>query len=155
MLQQINISYVPEQDRLLLKARQEDETEYRVWFTRRFTALLLNVLREHMAPHGGQTQLAASRETVQQLKGGAFQSPYREQQPATLPFGTDGILGYRINHSVANDVTRLQLLPKEGEGLSLSLNKHMLYMLYSLLEQTLPQTGWELGEVPVPKQLLH
>jgi hypothetical protein len=52
-------------------------------------------------------------------------------------------------------MTRVHLMPKEGEGLNIALNKHMLYMFYNLLEQCLPQTGWELGDVPVPRQLLH
>jgi hypothetical protein len=156
MLQQITFSYSAEQDRLLFRAREEDDTEYRVWFTRRFTALLLNVLRERMNSLGGQNQLAASPETVGQLKGGAFQNPYPQFQATALPFGQDGFLAYRINFSfAAEDVTRLQLLPREGEGLNLSVGKHMLYLLYNLLEQNLPQTGWALGDVPVPPQLLH
>jgi hypothetical protein len=156
MLQQINLSYSAEQDRLLFKAREEDDTEYRVWLTRRFTTLLLKVLRDRMDSLGGQGQLAASRETVEQLKGGAFHNPYPELQAAALPFGLDGFLAYRINYSfTADDVTRLQLLPRDGEGLNLAIGKHMLYLLYNLLEQNLPQTGWELGEVPVPRQLLH
>jgi hypothetical protein len=156
MLQQINLSYSTEQDRLLFKAREENDAEYRVWFTRRFTALLLKVLRDRMSALGGQGRLATSQETVDQLKGGAFHNPYREPQPTALPLGQDGILAYRINCSFADkDVTRLQLLPKEGEGLNLSLGKHMLYLFYSLLEQNLLQTGWELGDIPVPQQLLH
>jgi hypothetical protein len=156
MLQHITFSYSTEQDRLLFRAREEDDTEYRVWFTRRFTALLLKVLRDRMSALGGQSQLAASPETVEQLKGGVFENPYPEVQAAGLPFGHDGFLAYRINYSFApDDVTRLQLLPREGEGLNLAVGKHMLYLLYNLLEQNLPQTGWELGDVPVPPQLLH
>jgi len=156
MLQQINLSYSAEQDRLLLKAREDDDTEYRVWLTRRFTVLLLKVLRERMTMLGGQGQLASNPATVAQLKGGAFDNPYREQPASALPLGADGILAYRLNYSFAADnLTKLQFLPREGEGLYLTLGKQMLYLLYNLLEQNLPQTGWGLEEVPVPQEYLH
>ncbi|MDR0779971.1 MAG: hypothetical protein LBF16_04660, partial [Pseudomonadales bacterium] len=116
----MNLSYSTEQDRLLFKAREENDTEYRVWLTRRFTTLLLKFLRERMAALGGQEQLAASPQTVDQLKSGAFQQPYRAPSPAapaqpsnqdTAPaqlLGHDGILAYRLNYSfAANDMTRV------------------------------------------------
>jgi hypothetical protein len=156
MLQQINLSYDAEQDRLLLRAREDDNTEYRIWLTRRFTALLLDVLRQRMSALGGQNQLASNPKTVEQLKGGAFHSAYQEEAPSVLPLGEEGILAYRLNYSFpSGDLSKLQLLPKQGEGLNFSLGKHMLYLLFNLLEQNLPQTGWNLGEVPVPTSLLH
>lgn len=156
MLQQLNVTYSTDQDRLLLKVREDDGTEYRVWLTRRFTALLCKVMQALMAELGGQDRLAASDQIVEQLKTGAFDAPYTTAQPPALPLGEDGILAHRINYQHGeHDTVALQLLPREGQGLNLSLSKHMLYMFYNLLEQCLPQTAWNLDELKVPRQLLH
>jgi len=156
MLQQLNLTYSTDQDRLLLKVREDDGAEYRLWLTRRFTGLLCKVMQELMADLGGQQQLAASQPIVEQLKTGAFDTPYTTAQPPTLPLGEDGILAHRINYQRGDhDTVALQLLPREGQGLNLNLSKHMLYMFYNLLEQSLPQTAWSLTELAVPPQLLH
>jgi hypothetical protein len=43
-LKQINVSYMPKQDRLLVKVSNSNDQEHRIWFTRRFTQLLMGVL---------------------------------------------------------------------------------------------------------------
>lgn len=45
-LHQVNASYIPEQDRLLLKINTTGQTEFRFWITRRYLALLWQVLRQ-------------------------------------------------------------------------------------------------------------
>jgi hypothetical protein len=144
-LQQLNLIYVPEEDRLLFKVKTADDGEFRVWFTRRYTALLLRLFVEQIEREGGYQELASRKQTLDQLRGGAFDQSYTPPAKAHYPLGENGVLGYRINvgkeHSGA---TNLQFLPEQGQGVTFTLDKSTLYMLYNLLEQTLPQTEWNL-----------
>jgi hypothetical protein len=155
-LQQINLAYVAEQDRLLLRVLASNDHEFRIWLTRRYTVLLLQVLQQQIDKAGGFHEVAAREETLQQLRGGAFEHPYDAPPDAQYPLGAAGVLGYRINVS-RNDEgrTELQLLPEQGQGLNITLNKSTLYMLYNLLEQALSPTDWNLQASGFSRHELH
>lgn len=155
-LQQINISYVPNEDRLLLKARTSDKEELRIWLTRRYTSLLINVLAQQMDKAGGIMELASNKTTLAQFKGGAFTQEYQPQPLQNFPLGENGVLGYRINAGKNTDSrVNLQLLPEAGEGLNLLLDKSMLFMFYNLLEQALAQAEWNLPLPQAHKEPVH
>ena len=156
MMQQMNISYSPTQDRLLLKVNRDNTAEYRIWMTRRFTSLLVNLLKDQMNEAGGHQKLATSNETVTQLKSGAFEKEYQNTNPVELPLGADGILAYRINlKKLENDGLGLQLLPEEGTGMNINLDKSMVYMLFNLIEQAINHPNWNLDPVQMARNLLH
>jgi hypothetical protein len=140
----------------LLKARTGDDSELRIWLTRRYTSLLINVLVQQIDKAGGMLELASSKATVEHFKGGAFQQEYQPQSSQNFPLGENGVLGYRITAG-SNVDTRfnLQLLPEEGEGLQLALDKSMLYMFYNLLEQALIHAEWNLHLPQLHKQRVH
>ena len=155
-LQQINISYVPNEDRLLLKARTSDEKELRIWLTRRYTSLLINVLAQQMDKAGGILELASNKTTLEQFKGGAFTQEYEPRPQQNFPLGENGVLGYRINAGKNTDSrVNLQLLPETGEGLNLTLDKSMLFMFYNLLEQALVHAEWNLVLPQAHKEPVH
>src|SRR5688572_30332617 len=155
-LQQINISYVPNEDRLLLKARTSNENELRIWLTRRYTSLLINVLAQQMDKAGGIMELASNKTTLEQFKGGAFEQDYKPLSLQNFPLGENGILGYRINAGKNADArVNLQLLPETGEGLNLVLDKSMLFMFYNLLEQALVHAEWNLVLPQAHKEAVH
>lgn len=154
-LQQINVSYVPVEDRLLLKVRSSDDSEYRLWLTRRYTGLLLRVLQEQTEQQGGPAAVASRPETRGLLKNGAFGQSWVEPESPRYPLGRDGVLGFRIQAGRREDgLLQLQLSPENGEGLSLTLDQSLLYLLSNLLEQGLSQTDWRLVE-HAPGALLH
>ena len=65
---QINVSYVPGEDRLLLRVSTTGGDEYRVWLTRRFVSLLMGLLQKEMEHYGGAPSLAANKETTRLIK---------------------------------------------------------------------------------------
>ena len=143
--QQINISYSANEDRLLLKARTDADNELRIWLTRRYTSLLINVLLQQIEKAGGMLQLASSQTTREQFRKGAFQQEYQTAPRRQFPLGKNGIVGYRINAGTDADARfNLQLLPEVGEGLNLVLDRSMLFMFYNLLEQALLHAEWNL-----------
>jgi hypothetical protein len=164
VLQQLNISYNPVEDRLLLRANAGSAGEFRVWLTRRYSTLLAKVLAEMIEKEGGMRELASSRDTITQLKEGALEQEYQapsgseDAKPASvvLPLGADGILGYRIStNRKANGVLNLQLLPSEGSGLNFDLNRTMLFMFYNLLEQGLVGAEWNVHLPQTHKEPVH
>jgi hypothetical protein len=154
---QINVTLSPEEDRLLMRASSGNGQEFRLWLTRRFTALLMKVISEQLDKMGGVQQVAALKSTTEQLRNGAFDKPYQPETkietdlgnqslPLEYPLGKKGVIGYTINVTPhTNDELTLQLLPKEGQGLNIIANASMLYMIYNLLEQTVYQAEWELS----------
>jgi hypothetical protein len=155
-LQQLNISYLPHEDRLLLKARTSNENELRIWLTRRYTSLLINVLVQQMDKAGGMLELASNKTTLEQFKGGAFAKDYEPPPRQNFPLGENGVLGYRINTGKNADArVNLQLLPEAGEGLNLMLDKSMLFMFYNLLEQALVHAEWNLVLPHAHKEPIH
>jgi hypothetical protein len=144
-LQQINMAYIPEQDRLLLRISTSSDAEFRIWLTRRYSALLLQVFVEQIEREGGYQDLASRQDTRERLRGGALDQPYNPAPKMRYPLGEQGVLAFRIN--VGKDpsgVLNLQLLPEQGQGVTFTLDKATLYMLYNVLEQALSQTEWNL-----------
>ena len=144
-LQQINMIYVPEQDRLLLRISTAGDAEYRIWLTRRYSALLLQVFDRQIEREGGYQELASRNDTLERLRGGALGQPYAPAVRMQYPLGEQGVLAYKINvGKEASGAMSLQLLPEQGQGINFTLDKPTLYMLYNVLEQALSQTDWNL-----------
>lgn len=154
-LQQLNMSYVPEQDRLLLRISTSGDAEYRVWLTRRYCSLLLKVLVEQIERHGGYHEIASRQDTRERLRGGALGQPYAPPQTLHYPLGEQGVLAYRINvGNQQSGAVALQLLPEQGQGVTFTLDKPTLYLVYNVLEQALTQADWKL-HVPSSHAPVH
>lgn len=154
-LQQVNMIYVPEQDRLLLRISTSDDAEFRIWLTRRYSALLLQVFNEQIDRSGGHHDLASRHDTLERLRGGALDQAYSPPEQLHYPLGEQGVLGYRITvGKEPSGATNLQLLPEQGQGVTFTLDKPTLYLLYNVLEQALSQTDWNL-HVPRGRDPVH
>ena len=143
-LHQMNISYNPKEDRLLLRVSSRSSDEFRLWLTRRYTGMLINILKQELARYGGEPALASSDETRNMIREGALNQSY-EGDNTSFPLGESGVLAFRINCSESGKgILRLELLPEQGQGISLNLNKTLLYMLHNLISQGIDQAGWSL-----------
>lgn len=154
-LHQINVSYSPAQDRLLLRISTQGSDEYRIWLTRRFTSLLMGLLNKEMDNRGGMPTVASSKETTKMLKDGALEKKYEEKN-ATFPLGESGILAYRINAGTRKDGNlSLEILPEKGKGITLNLNKSLMYMVHSVLTQGVSQASWQLAGADTVSTKVH
>ncbi|MCZ6525247.1 MAG: hypothetical protein O6928_01615 [Gammaproteobacteria bacterium] len=154
-LYQMNISYVPKEDRLLLKISTKNSNEYRLWLTRRFSGLLINVLNKEITNRGGSSSIASSKITTRMFKDGAFEKSY-EGGNVTFPLGESGILAYKINAGNNKDGDlQLELSPEQGQGLTVNLNKSLLYMFHNLLAQGVEQSGWGPVSIETASMKLH
>lgn len=141
-LHQINITYFDKEDRLLMRATTRNGDEYRVWFTRRYAGLLMNIINKGINEHGGMTTLASASQTTDMIKGGALEKPF-ENNVTNFPLGEKGMLAFGIKTNVGKDkILNLQLLPENGQGMTLKLNDSLLYMFHNLLSQGIARADW-------------
>ena len=153
-LYQINVTYVPVEDRLLLRVSTRGGAEFRVWMTRRFTGLLLGVLVKEMEKYGGVPTIAASQETRTMFKKGAMEKKFEEDKAQGYPLGEQGILAFRISAATSPEgIFVVQLQPRTGSGVTLNLNQTLLFMFHNLLSQGIAQATWRLDEGGVQGQV--
>ena len=146
-LHQINVTYVPTEDRLLMRVTTREGDEYRVWLTRRYCLLLLGVLQKQMDQFGGAPSLASSRETRQMFKQGAMDKTFDTEQGSRYPLGETGIIACRLNAGTNEQGERsIQILPEQGQGVTLNLNKALLYLFYNVLTQGIGQADWRIAD---------
>lgn len=155
-LHQMNVTYARKEDRLMLRVTTKNGEEYRLWLTRRYTALLLKILQKRMDQYGGAPTLASAQETRKMFKQGATEKKFEAEKSVNLPLGEEGILAFRINSDVTrNGTLALQLLPDKGEGVTLNLSKSLLYMFYNMISQGTAQAEWRLDAGVGAGQKLH
>jgi hypothetical protein len=156
-LHQLNINYVPVEDRLMLRINTQAGDEFRLWLTRRYTGLLLDLLTKEIDKHGGVPTLASTTETKNLFKQGAMEKRYEEEKITNYPLGETGFLASKINYkSGAKGVLTLEMLPEKGQGITLNLNKTLLFMFYNLLTQGCSQSAWGLpGQQNPADQKVH
>ena len=141
-LHQINIKYIDKEDRLLMRATTKNGDEYRVWLTRRYSGLLMDIINKGMNERGGMTSLGSTPQTTDMIKDGALEKPF-ESNVKNYPLGENGILGFGIKTNITEDkILNLQLLPENGQGITLNLNDALIYMFHNLLSQGIARADW-------------
>ena len=144
-LHQFNVTYSSGEDRLFLRVTTRSGDEYRIWLTRRFTALLLTLLDKAMDKYGGAPSLGANSKTKAMFKSGAMDKAFDEDKTTNFPLGKKGFLAYGIKSSdTPEDNLHLEILPEKGAGVSLNLDKPLLYMVHNLLMQGIARAEWQL-----------
>ncbi len=155
-LHQINVSYNSKEDRLLLRISTDAADEYRMWLTRRYTSLLISLLNKEIDLRGGAPSVAGSDETTKMLKNGALEHKYDQKNASGFPLGESGVVGFRINTRNTDEGNLvLELLPEQGKGIMLNLNKSLLYMLHNILTQGITQANWGLQTEAAVSMKVH
>lgn len=167
-LKQINVTYTPKQDRLLIKVSNSNDQEHRLWFTRRFTQLLMGVLDSNFLAES-RAQGAVSEEAqaafaeyqhMQNVQEDCFAGEYQggaENNPDTD--GAQGqvleqemeeqdLLAHTIKYSARDDGgLTLSIIANEGQTLTLNMDTSMKHQFYELLRRSLVVSDWFGSEV--------
>ena len=114
--------YSPEEDRLLFRVNTTDHGEYRFWFSRRYTILLLRVLQEpqsrdpdvvlQQAPEAPQAFQAFKQEQSAQTANMSKQF----EASAQRPLDEDAILAHRLTYRIDDDQLNLGMHPRKGKA---------------------------------------
>jgi len=95
-----------------------------------------------MNERGGMTTLGSAPQTTDMIKDGALEKPF-ENNVTNYPLGEKGVLGFGIKTNISEDkILNLQLLPEDGQGVTLNLNNSLIYMFHNLLSQGIARADW-------------
>ncbi|MDX1351777.1 MAG: hypothetical protein R3254_02105 [Thiomicrorhabdus sp.] len=160
-INQIQASYYPAEDRILLKIKTLNNQVYLAWITRRFMKLLIPVLHgQH--PTTGKSLFDEKQSQVQQLEkeknqlSGDYESEYQVPDNADYPLGETPILLAKITFKdIYGDNAQLAFEPEEGQGIILPYHADLLGPLIKIFSQALNASDWALDLDPileVPKE---
>ncbi|MBF0212420.1 MAG: hypothetical protein HQM00_02515 [Magnetococcales bacterium] len=152
---QLQASYAPAEDRLLLRINTTDQMEFRFWLTRRFVQRLWPALRQTLESQPDlaltdQTTRAALLDFMHENATAAadFKAPFVETPHAVLPLGQQPILAVhaRIVAIPGQDQLRmLHLHPAQGLGIEVTLDLQLLHAFCKLLADAVANADWQMA----------
>lgn len=155
---QLNLSFVPIEDRLLLRiasGKPGAMEEYRLWLTRRFVNLLWNVLDQMLEIHTALDPRIPpeGRKAVLQFQQSAalfqtdFKTPYNAEN-VTAPLGPTPLLIYKLqSRETADENQMLSMEATTGQIINITLNLQLIHSLRKLIADTIKEAGWNLFNV--------
>jgi|TARA_B100000315_G_scaffold260385_1_gene321346 hypothetical protein len=151
-INQMQMVYNPEEDRILFRVNSTDHKEFRFWVTRRFTHLLLKVLADHLVsdPDISLQGTVAAKQAVMDFKkekamdSANFQQSFQEDE-AEFPLGRDTQLAYKITSNKVGDNLQLGIHPKTAQGINMVINRDINTTMTQLLLDSAGKAGWNLG----------
>ena len=157
-ISQMQALYNPEQDRILFRVNSIDKKEFRFWITRRFTILLLKILKDHRNsdPDISAQENPDARQAVKTFKQEkAIQEANFEQKFSEgsneLPLGEDVLLAFKLTYKIEGESLHLGIQPKRGQGINMVLNRTINSSLMQLIVTAAKKADWKLSR-PVPTQ---
>ena len=150
-INQIQMSFSPTEDRILLRMNTMDSTSFQFWLTRRYVKLLWPVLLK-MLTKDGQILSQLSDEAKQEMLSFQHQQAAQNmdysqeyQAEAQQPLGAEPILLGKIGTNQREDGTQiLSMHPENGQGIELALNQTLLHSICKLLQDTVAKTDWDI-----------
>ena len=154
-IQQLNLSYIADQDRLLLRVGLSDNSELTVWLTYRITRMiwqLLNVeahlpsassIQAGTPPQQAVQQFQQEVQTTEALQKMDFQSPYTPRQEVVneQPMLVTNVL----LHNQDGKPQGLEMPCLEGINVRINLNQELILALCNMLQLSCKEAAWELG----------
>lgn len=180
-VQQLNLSYSPEQDRLLLKVGLSDETEIWLWLTQRIARMIWQLLStESHLPNVVANQTAQSNlpptqvvqqfeqeiQAVKTLQKLDFSTAYQPRKEA-LHLGGMLIKEVHLVKVHATGQQAMEMQSVDGFNMRLNLTQETILAICNMLQLSVKEASWQLNNVtvqattastfmlPDTKQVLH
>jgi hypothetical protein len=169
-IHQMSVTYLPEQDRILMRVNTVEGEEMRMWLTRRLMVglwpLLSKLLTEHLLKleSAGASLSGANPELKKMLaefrkeeflQHADFDTPYKEGQQQQRPLGEEPLLVTDVDATpLANGPLRLNFneRPPQGDAkprsFQMEMQPKLMQGLMHLLDQALLQSQWREPFVP-------
>jgi len=161
-IQQINLSYDQQQDRLLMKAAVSQAQEIQVWLTYRVARQMFNVLNREahlpvsalalgeavplpaaQSPTEATRQFEAEAEAVHQLDDLDFATAY-QQRPSVVSEQALLVVDTRFV-SINDQLNHMQLVCANGMNVNMSLNHQLVLAISRMLMVASQDAGWALS----------
>lgn len=152
-IKQIQASFNPTEDRLLLKLHTGNQ-KIQAWITRRYLKLLIPALQgQH--PKTGKPLFSPKQQALVEMSqqatpsSAAFEAPYEEPEQADMPLGDHPILLAKLTFKdLESDSPELVLEPEVGVGIGLSFKPAMVSALTKIIGQAVQSAEWDLDVNP-------
>jgi hypothetical protein len=164
-IQQINLGYNAQQDRLLLKVGLADNSELLVWLTYRITKQLWQLLngethlptatsiKTETPPHQATALFKQEVEASETLQKMDFATEYQPRAEIVNDGAMLAISVVLIPYS--NKPSSLEMPCLEGITVRMNLNQELVLALCNMLQLSAKEASWELGtglSMAVPTQ---
>lgn len=152
-IQQINIAYNADQDRLLLRVGLSDDTELLLWLTYRVTRQLWQLLngethlptadsiQADVLPEQAVEQFKQEAQAAETLKKMDFATKY---QPRKSLRNDGALLAIKLELSGSN-IKHLEIVCLEGVSVGVNLPPALVLAVCNLLQISSAKAGWSLG----------
>lgn len=152
-LRQMNLVYDQQQDRLLLRLSTSEDTEYRLWLTRRMVAamwpglvqLVQSTPAARQAVDPGTRRAVVEFQREHALRETKFGAPY-EADRLKPALADEPLLVWSVQMRPSADGSghELHFAPREGAGVQVRLHDQMLHAWIKLLQDALRAADWGL-----------
>ena len=155
---QLQITFNPEQDRLLFRVNGSDQSEIRAWFTRRLVRQLwpslIQLLTHKVAldvptANDDARRMVLGMQHEESVGKADFSQPYRAEA-TQFPLGKEPFVASKVKMTVLpKNMYLLAMHPAQGQGVDLRLNDTLLHGFCRMLQKACKEAEWELSlEVP-------
>ena len=151
-IHQMQMGFVPLQDRVLFRVRTTDQHELKFWLTRRYVKLLWQVLRQMLGdtpsktdagPQAKEAMLSFQHEEA--LAKMDFATPYQEAAEVRRPLGDAPVLVSKIQVKPGPGNTQVLCMhPEQGQGVEIVLDSIWLHSLCKILVGAVKKSDWDL-----------
>ena len=143
-LNQLELSYTPEHDRLILQIGTTSDEIIQLFFTRRFIVVFWPVLQQAIEAVPSEYIAQSSSDQVKPSGTGALSHNDKSFEPsAGLLSGEEAVLVTSFGLNYKNDgITEFSFTGIDGLVITLNLNQGLIDSLSSLIEQIVPKTEW-------------
>lgn len=155
-LQQLNGTYYPEEDRVLLRIKTSNNAEYRLWLTRLILKKIIGVIekisQKHISDNNKNKTLSLKTveaiDEMQQKKIQAETELSEHYQPATtLPLGSDPKMISDINFLIINpNAIKLKITIKKYQPIDFDLKIQTLSKIRILLAELDKKASWGINQ---------
>lgn len=155
-INQIQMSYDAEEDRILFRLNTSNQCEFRFWLTRRYVLLLLKVLRDHLArdpdvlsQSNHEAKQAVKTYKQEQAVSNADFSKKFADDAKEYPLGEKGVLAYKLSFTFQEENMNLCIEPKDDKGINLAVNPELNISLTQLILSAVKQGEWQIDHLPI------
>jgi hypothetical protein len=161
-VQQLNLSYSQEQDRLLLKVGLSDQTEILLWLTQRVARMIWQLLSAeshlpaavvsqassaNIAPQQAVQQFKQEVKAVETLQKLDFETAYQPRKEALQVGGTliKEVQLLQADASTHLNTQALEMQSVDGVNLRLNLTSETVVAICNMLQLSTKEAGWTLS----------
>ncbi len=162
-IQQLNLSYNLEQDRLLLRVGLSDDTELVLWLTCRITKQLWQLLngetylptadsiQPDALPANAVEQFKQEAQATEVLKKMDFATKY---QPRKGMRNEGALLATKLQLS-GDNIRHLDVTCLEGIVVHMNLTPALVLALCNMLQLSVRESGWNIGAKVMPQPQIN